>query len=102
MELLLVSNSAAFIYFRPLHHRVCRITPANHRGHLAATELHPDMTVWQGLGVEIWLTFNLVLTVHGCTYPGRKENTYMFTIPIGMAVSVAVLSGVSEIYSLVV
>ena len=70
------------------------MTPSKYREGLAATELNPDMTVWQGLGVEVWLTFNLVLTIHGCTYPGRKENTWMFSVPIGMAVSVGVLSGV--------
>lgn len=72
-----------------------RVTPSKHHGTLAVTMVHPDMHVFQGLAVEIWLTFNLLLTVHGCTYSGRKTHKFMFTIPIGMAVMVAVLSGVS-------
>ncbi|ELT99187.1 hypothetical protein CAPTEDRAFT_172599 [Capitella teleta] len=69
------------------------LTPEQFRETLASTELNPSMTVWQGLGVEIWLTFNLILTLHGCTYTGRKVNILMFSVPIGMAVGTGVLSG---------
>ena len=77
---------------------VCSITPENRRETLSATELNPELNVWQGLLVEVWLTFILVSTIHGATNSKRKGNLYMPTIIIGCAVTVGVMSGVSNNY----
>ena len=70
------------------------LTPASRQGTFAATLLHPELDAWQGVLVEIWLTFFLICVVLGTTNEKRKGNLYLPTVIIGFAVTLAVLSGV--------
>ena len=41
---------------------------------LAVNARNPDITVGQALGVEIWITFILILVVFAVGDPGRNQN----------------------------
>ena len=70
------------------------MTPSARRETLAATLLNEELEAWQGVLVEVWVTFILVNTIFGATNERRKGNIYMPTIIIGFAVTVGVMSGV--------
>ena len=71
------------------------ITPNETRGALAATTLGPGVQNWQGFLVEMWITAILVITIFGSTNSARKGNVYMATIPIGFAIALGIMTGVS-------
>ena len=73
------------------------MTPANRRDNLACTLVNPEIAPWQGLIVEAWITFILVLTIHGSTNEKRKPSLFMPTIPIGFAVALGIMAGVWQI-----
>ena len=77
------------------------VTPALRREALAATVLHPELEAWQGVLVEAWLTFILLCTIQGATNARRKGSVYMPTVVIGSFVTVAVLSGVRQLFHVV-
>jgi glycerol uptake facilitator-like aquaporin len=81
-----MGSIAAAAFIKTVH-------PANYTGTLAATVLHPEMEPWQGVLVEIWLTFILVLTILGATNQVRKVNIYMPTLIIMLAVGNGVSCG---------
>ena len=60
---------------------------------MAATLVHDDLTAWQGVLVEAWLTFILVQTIWGATNSARKK-LFMPSIPIGLAVAMDIMAGV--------
>ena len=69
------------------------VHPENYTGTLAATVLHPAISPWQGVLIETWLTFVLVLTILGATDRIRKGEIYMPTLIICMAVGIGVSCG---------
>ena len=73
---------------------VTSLTPSTRRESLAATVLNPELEPWQGMLIEVWLTFFLVCVILGATNQKRKGNLFMPTIVIGFAVAVGVMSGV--------
>ena len=83
-----------FLYFYILFD-VDRVTPEHRRDSLAATTLSSEIQVWEGVVIEAWLTFMLVITIHGSVNKRRKKDgLFMPTIPIGMAVTMGVICGV--------
>ena len=74
------------------------LTPYTRRDTLAATEVNPEVASWAGFLVEAWLTSILVLTILGATDDQRKP-VYMPSLPIGMAVAVDIMAGVSIVLS---
>ena len=80
------------VCFSPL-----RVTPKARHEKLSATMLSDELSPWQGVLVEVWLTFILLCVVQGANNVKRKGNVYMPTIIIGSYVTVAVLSGVRRV-----
>lgn len=75
----------------------CRLIPANltKTAELGATRVNDGMTAGQGVGVEIILTFVLVIVIFGTTDPNRPS----FGSPsllIGLTVTLLHLIGVSR------
>lgn len=74
----------------------CRLIPANMtKSELGATMVDKGMTAGQGVGVEIILTFVLVIVIFGTTDPNRPS----FGSPsllIGLTVTLLHLVGVSR------
>ena len=75
-------------------HTFLRVTPDSIIGNLAVTMLNPEVTPFQGVLVEIWLTTILGCVALGASNARRKGNVYMPTIIVGSYVTTAVLSGV--------
>ena len=71
------------------------ITPEAKRGTLGATVPGPGVTAGQAVGVEILLTFLLVLTVCASTDPKRLHYGYEVPLSIGLCVAVCHFIGVS-------
>lgn len=64
-------------------------TPSKARGHLGTLSIHPDLEVGVGFLIEMTLTFVVMLVVMA-----SNEST---NFVVGLAVSVAMLMGVSFI-----
>ena len=73
------------------------MTPQASRGNLGATMLGHDVTVWQGVSVEIILTFFLVFTVFSTLDPGRRQSGFGVPLSIGVAVVACHIVGVSSV-----
>ncbi|XP_039313577.1 aquaporin AQPAn.G isoform X2 [Solenopsis invicta] len=71
------------------------IIPKTQASHgLGVTALHPDVTAGQGLGMEIIITFLLVLVVHAVTDPKRTDAKGWAPLAIGLTISVAHMAAV--------
>lgn len=70
------------------------ITPEGYHETLAVTALHPKVTPFKGVVVEVWLTFMLVLTIFGATHTRKAPFSYP-SLPIGLVVAMDILAGVS-------
>jgi len=68
---------------------ISALTPGAYRGNLAATTLHPDVTLAQGLFTETWITFILVFCIHGATTPSRATGNPKGVAPLAIGLSVA-------------
>ncbi|KAK2156597.1 hypothetical protein LSH36_209g04037 [Paralvinella palmiformis] len=71
---------------------VFAITPIKSQNNLAATLLGNDVSSWQGVLVEIWITFMLVITVLGATNTRIKGTLLIPGLPIGFAVALGIMS----------
>ncbi len=71
------------------------MTASQHRGTLARTEVSDDIEQWQGVFVELWLTFILVQTIWGATNR-RRRRVFLPSVPIGCALALDIMTGVSE------
>ena len=69
------------------------VTASQHRGSLARTEVSDDIEQWQGVFVELWLTFILVQTIWGATNR-RRRRVFLPSLPIGLAVALDIMTGV--------
>ena len=77
-----------FLYFS--------VTPAAFRDGLANTMLGPDVEHWQGVLIELWITFILVTTIIGSTNAKIKgAGIGMPPIIIGYAIALGIMSAVS-------
>lgn len=74
---------------------ICSMIPSKSREGLSATTLGLDVKPVQGFLVELWITCLLVLTVFGSTNMKRKGSLHMPTVPIGLAVALGIMTGVS-------
>lgn len=72
------------------------ITPEVKRGSLGATVPGPGVSAGQAVGIEILLTFLLVLTVCASTDAKRLHYGYEVPLSIGLCVAVCHFIGVSE------
>ncbi len=74
--------------------RTDRITPREFVESLAATTVQPGLSPWKAVVVELLITASLVLTIFGATNEKRRS-VFLPSLPIGMAVMLGVLIGVS-------
>ncbi|XP_053560996.1 aquaporin-5-like [Bombina bombina] len=70
------------------------VVPPNIRGNLAINSLSGAVTQGQGVGVEIILTFQLVLCIFATTDSRRKDNVGFPALSIGLAVVLGHLVGI--------
>ena len=70
------------------------VSPSPYIGNLAVTSTNGLLPPWKGMLVEMWLTCMLVLTIWGATDKKRRA-VHMSSIPIGMAVAMCTMAGVS-------
>ena len=69
------------------------IVPESARGNLSITEVHPDVSLGQAFGIELIITFILVLTIFSCVDSRRSDLGGSFPLQIGFAVVVGGLFG---------
>lgn len=69
------------------------LTPSSRGG--AATKLHPDVNSGQGFGVEVFITFFVVLTFFATYDKKRKDLSGSFPLTIGLAIAACHLFAVS-------
>ena len=69
------------------------LTPSSRGG--AATKLHQEMNSGQGFGVELFITFFLVLTYFATYDKKRKDISGSFPLTIGLAIAACHLFAVS-------
>ena len=72
---------------------VSALTPDAYQGSLAATVLHEDITIAQGIFIEAWITFMLVFAVFGATapYAGTNIGKAGGPLSIGLALTVGIM-----------
>ncbi|XP_071573500.1 aquaporin AQPAn.G isoform X2 [Temnothorax nylanderi] len=70
------------------------IIPKTHASGLGLTALHTEVTAGQGVGMEIIITFLLVLVVHAVTDPKRTDVRGWAPLAIGLTISVAHMAAV--------
>lgn len=71
------------------------MTPEAYQGGLGNTALHTELTVTQGLGVEFFLGFVLVLVVFGVCDPNKTDVKAPAAMAIGLTVVLGHLAAVS-------
>ena len=71
------------------------LTPAEVRGGLGMTTPAQNINVAQAFGVELLLTFVLVLTIFGTTDKGREHRGYEVPLSIGLCIFICHSVGVS-------
>ena len=71
------------------------LTPAEVRGGLGMTTPAQNINVAQAFGVELLLTFVLVLTIFSTTDKGREHRGYEVPLSIGLCVFICHSVGVS-------
>ena len=69
------------------------MTAEENHSNFARTTVHSSIKQWQGMVVEMWLTFILVQTVWGATNKKRRR-VFTPSLPIGLAVALDILTGV--------
>lgn len=70
------------------------LTPSTRGG--AATALHPEVTSGQGFGVELFITFFVVLTYFATYDKKRKDLSGSFPLTLGLAIAACHLFAVSR------
>ncbi|KAK4322327.1 hypothetical protein Pmani_006912 [Petrolisthes manimaculis] len=70
------------------------LAPQNTRGNLGATQIADGVNLGQALGVEIIITFVLVLTVFGCVDERRSDVKGSAPLAIGLSVTACHLAAV--------
>lgn len=70
------------------------LTPEPYQGGLGNTGLHSDLTVTQGLGVEFFLGFILVLVVFGVCDPNKTDVKAPAALAIGLTVVLGHLAAI--------
>ena len=69
------------------------VAPESARGKLSVTEVSSEINLAQAFGVEVIITFILVLTIFSCVDARRKDLHGSFPLQIGLAVVVGGLFG---------
>ena len=74
-----------------------RVTASTFHNNLGLNVINPQLTVGQGLGIEIIMTFTLVFVVMATTDPDRTDggNT---AVAVGLTVAGLNLTGVRSLY----
>lgn len=78
----------------------CSLSPSVNMGALGVTTVNTNLTLGQGLGVEIILTFVLVFVIVATTEPNRTDFGSV-SLKIGFTVAVMHLCGVSPANNIV-
>ena len=86
------------LIFHPSSLSSSRMTPDALREGLGVTAPGEGVSSWQAMLIEAWITCTLVLTILASTNSRRKLPTFMAPIPIGFAVGLGLLIGVSTRY----
>jgi len=71
------------------------LTPSNVRGGLGVTAPAHNLNGGQAFGIELLLTFVLVLTIFGATDQGKEHRGYEIPLSIGLCVFICHMVGVS-------
>lgn len=69
------------------------MSPIETSVNLSVTGIHKDITIGQAIGVELIITFILVLTIFSCVDSSRNDLHGSFPLQIGLAVAVGGLFG---------
>jgi aquaporin-4 len=75
------------------------LTPVALHGQLGLTTVNPELTKEQGFGVELIITFVLVLTVFACCDSNRTDLNGSAPLTIGLSVTLCHLFAVSKTVS---
>ena len=75
------------------------MTAEENHGNFARTTVHSSIKQWQGVFVEMWLTFILVQTVWGATNKKRRR-VFIPSLPVGLAVALDTMTGVCAGYTI--
>lgn len=65
-------------------------------GHLGQTYINKTLSLWQGLSVEILITFVLVMTVFACCDENRQDIHGSKPLTVGLAATCLHLTTVSS------
>ena len=69
------------------------VSPVEASLNMSVTAVHKDITLGQAFGVELLITFVLVLTIFSCVDSTRNDLHGSFPLQIGLAVAVGGLFG---------
>jgi glycerol uptake facilitator-like aquaporin len=69
------------------------LVPAQAQGNLSVTAIHSDITIGQAFGIELIITFILVITIFSCVDSRRSDLLGSFPLQIGFAVVIGGLFG---------
>lgn len=69
------------------------LVPAQAQGNLSVTSIHSDITIGQAFGIELIITFILVITIFSCVDSRRSDLHGSFPLQIGFAVVIGGLFG---------